>query len=221
MEHEENTENIESTVDDFLERSDYDAATVPQTVGTIEDIFDPTIHAAGPEGKGIRTKSGKFRKKRLAADHQKSMAVNSFAQPAPPATFQFVQMTVDTLTMLACKYGGKDLEFSIDEKQMLSDVYSRYVHYKGWDDAATPETIVIGTTFMIVGAKLLPFIEKYLSRKKEDKNALPDNRQNTVREVNTSKGDSATSGKSGQNVHNSGPNPVGQMGSTIRVRSIG
>lgn len=205
-----------SSMEEFL-----NGVTPPQTVATIEEVFNPEIHASGPNGTGIITKGGKFRKKRLAGDKKEEANYNDFMQPAPRGTFEFVQMALDQLTMLVLKYAGKDWEFSIDEKQKLIDVYARYIHYKKWDEGATPETVVIGTTMMIIGVKLLPYIERFVNTPKDQKNAQTNNRPDPIRQDNPSSGNSNTGGNVGKTSPDIGPDTLSKVGQTIRVRSIG
>lgn len=182
--------------------------------------FDPAYHCVDDNGNPIRTKNGKFRRKPGRKqggtnEQRKESQFESFTSPAPLSTIQMLTMAIDSTTLICAKFFGDEWKTSGDERAMLIDAYSRFVHYKGWDSAASPELVLIGVTLTYLMPRIMT--DKFLKKLKGmgKKNAHSNYRQNGIGENNVSESNSSSVGTSGNESHNSGPSSINGMGGTI------
>lgn len=187
--------------------------------------FNPDIHAVDENGNPRRNKDGSFAKKRgrkpggeeTVVEPVPGEVMRDFNQPAPLSTIQMVQMMLGLTTILSTKYFGPEWNPTADEAKMLTDVWSRYVHYKGWDEKATPELIVTMVTigFLMPRVTSENFKNKIL-RRREDAHA--NNRATGNGENNTGQNNSAASGNQGPESLNTRP-IIERMGESVSFRT--
>lgn len=185
------------------------------------EVFDPKIHCVGRDGQPRKTKNGKFRRKRQKAEVKIEIENQAFGASPPLSTVQIVQMIVTNTSILASQYWGDEWKLKIDEEALLTDTYSRYVHFKGWDSALTPEAVVIGVTISVFLPRLLgPGFKNWLSKMMGSKNAYHNNRTNSNGQNNAGQNNSSAGGQGGKDGPSSGPVPREPMGGTLGYRSI-
>lgn len=200
----------------------------PQTSSQPEpsdDVFDPAIHCVDEMGNPRKTKTGKYRRKpgrkgETAKEQVKATKYESFTCAAPVSTVHMVQMMIDSVTLTTAKVLGDKWKPSNDEKAVLTDAYARYIHYKGWDSAMSPEAFIIGVTASYLLPRLIEsgFFEKLLGMGKKD--AHPNSRQNGVGQNNAGKSYSPPVGTSGNAGNHSRPVNVERLGGTIEISSL-
>jgi len=141
------------------------------------EVFDPTIHCMNEDGSPKRNKDGTFKKRPLPKNKEIPIPPPpppppvDFNESAPPGTMQMVCMCLDVATVIMCNTIGPEMKPSPDERQILTDVYSRYVHYKGWDGQLSPEIAVIMVSFMFMSPRIPVIIKKWQDRKKGKQSA--------------------------------------------------
>jgi hypothetical protein len=179
--------------------------TDPATEPVDNTGFNPDIHCVDEKGNPRRTKTGKFR---LKPNFARSGGTNDpgnpvdvdpmqeFSNPAPISTIQAIQMILSLGSMMAVKAFGEEWKFTDPEQQMLTDVWARYCHFRGWDMDQSPELVVIMTTLAV----LLPRITSpnFLKRFKRVNNAHTDNGSNKNGENNTGENNRQTDSGGGE-----------------------
>jgi hypothetical protein len=193
-----------------------------ETVNTTAEPteFDPAYHCVDENGNPIRTKSGKFRRKPgrrtggTNAERRESQ-FESFTSPAPLSTIQMLTMAIDSTTLICAKFFGDEWKTEGDERAMLIDAYSRFVHYKGWDSAASPELVLIGVTLTYLMPRIMT--DKFLKKLKGmgKKNAHSNSGTNGVGQNHVGQSDSTASGTVGNESDNLRSPPIDGMGGTI------
>jgi hypothetical protein len=170
------------------------------------ETFNPAIHCVGADGTPRLNKDGSFRQRpgrkvggssnnRGYVPPPPSDNSDKFTNPAPPTTFQVVNQTLQVVTLALSQSVGPEWKLNPEEQQTLADVYSRYVHYRGWDEVCTPESVVLLATLSILGPRILPRIMQLVQGRKRKvvTNAHPDRRPNGVGKVNPSEGNNGAS----------------------------
>lgn len=188
------------------------------------EVFDPAIHCTDEFGNPRKNRDGTFRKKpgrkgEKVKEQVKASQYESFTCAAPVSTVHMVQMMLDSATMITAKFLGDEWKMSPDEKAILTDAYSRYIHYKGWDGAMSPEAFVIGVTASYLMPRLLNggIIEKLLGM--GGKNAHANTRQNGERKNNIGESHRPPNGTGGSNRDSARP-PTNGMGGTIEISTL-
>ena len=138
----------------------------------------------------------------LCRNQRKPLSCNPRPRPRPPliltiprlpGTMQMVCMCLDVTCVLMVNSIGPEMCPTEQERQVLTDVWARYIHYKHWDEAVSPEVAVCLVTFMYLSPRI-PFIAKKWQAKKEaKKNAHIDNRSTGNGQNDTSENHSAAS----------------------------
>lgn len=127
---------------------------------TDDSVFNPEIHAGGPDGKGIKTKSGKFRRKpgRKGSKHYDG-GLNSpqavEANPIDPFRMERAKQDAQIATALTFTLGvsmfgeeGKpvtDLQVGINEPEEFVVAYTQYFYMSG--PMNLPPGMVLAMTF--------------------------------------------------------------------------
>ena len=141
------------------------------------EVFDPSIHCQDENGNPKRNKDGTFKKRPLQKPKEIPIPPPpppppvDFNDAAPPGTMQMVCMCLDVTCMIMVQTIGEEMRPSPQERQLLTDVYSRYIHYKGWDQELSPEVAVVMVTFMFLSPRIPVIIKKWSQLKKGKQNA--------------------------------------------------
>jgi hypothetical protein len=108
---------------------------------TVDDsVWNPAIHATGRDGKGIRTKSGGWRKRRGKAGQPSQVHTGSsnVVRPEPVADDASARAAgaaaAASVFMLGRAFGGESWSPTADEVKLQSDAWGNYFVAKGVTD---------------------------------------------------------------------------------------
>jgi hypothetical protein len=193
--------------------------TQPPSATQKAEEFNPEIHCQNADGSPRRNRDGSFRKKpiqkgvKTEAVEAEVMPMDSFNEPPPTSTVQVVQMLVGLCALLAVKNFGDDWRLTAEEHNQLSEVYAKYMHYRGWDMENSPELVLFATTLAVLMPRIMSPNFVAMLRKKFGKknNAHPDNRADGNGQNNTGENHNAASGGNGAGSDSVRP-PIERMG---------
>lgn len=186
------------------------SSSQPNPVVTPSAQFDPAIHCTDENGHPRRNKDGSFRRRPLQdkkpSDPIKPMPdlkppepPRSFNDPAPVGTVQMVCMCLDVVNNVMCVAVGPEMRAQPEERQLLTDVWSRYVHYKGWDETVSPEVAVFLATFMFFSPRI-PYMINKIKEKRAAKHAHSNHRSTGTGQEHTGQNNSTPSGTGGDRI---------------------
>lgn len=124
--------------------------------------FDPALHLTYNDGTPRLTPKGFCRIKRGCGQSQ---ATSTITRPVVRTSFSDIVPSLDsrgivealftTQDIYGTKYFGEAWRATPQEKEQVVSVWAKYITYKGWDKALSPELCVIATTCGFILPRIL------------------------------------------------------------------